>query len=111
LTPDVELADLPQKKLVEVGLEDAPDKANDTPHQKKEGGSDGVEEPPHLKDIELAHVSIHDPNEVHGGMKVVSVSDDDEEMNVRREPLPFIDNTDSMPTDKRSNLKTISVAL
>ena len=117
LTPDVELADLPQKKLTEVGTDESqPENAKvqpkEVPLNKMEfeiEGGDGIAEPPHLKDIELAHVSMHHPHEAIGGMKVVTISDDD--VNVESEPLPSIGNTDSLPTENISNLKKITVAL
>ena len=104
LSPDAEVADLPQKKLDEADAT----KGAETKEEDLEGGAD--EEPPHLKDIELAYVHTTEMGSAGGGMNVVNVLDDD--LNVgHTDNFKIIGNTDTMPTDQSSDVKKISFDL
>ena len=118
LTPDVEFADLTKKKSVEksqdtdVGSAKAESKKenenkNDNKNENENENENQNDEPHHLNNIELAY--IHQPEMRSGDSTVVNVLDDD--VDVNSEPLPFLQNNETMPTDKISNLKKINIQL
>jgi hypothetical protein len=134
LTPDVQLADLQQKKSEGLETETEKEKEKEKDQNNHEGirkGENGIskdtgaqttkenalsfskqggaEEPKHLETVELAYV--HTDNLEHvGGNKVVNIMDDDLTGGAS-DKLPFLQNTDTMPTDKLSTVKEIKIDL
>jgi hypothetical protein len=109
LTPDVEVADLPQKKLQEE-KDDEVGKGRGEPSLKEiEGGADEDEEPEHLKTMELAYVHSDNHAAALGGARVVNVLDDEVHVG-HSDELPFLLNQQSISTDLVSDVKKISVA-
>ena len=113
LAPDVEFADLQQKKNQEQKNSEKPNKSQTSEQPvKKEGGSE-IEEPSHLKTIDLAYIHpTHMNADLHGGKhrgRIISILDDDAP--VQHEKLEFIENTETMPTDRLSNVKEVKMNL
>jgi hypothetical protein len=98
LVPETQLEDL-EKPVVKpvVQLEVAAKPLEVT------GGSDTMDEPHHLKTIELAYV--HHMDVPSGGSNVVHVLDD--EVGPSEEPLPFLESAEVMPTENLNTVKRV----